>query len=339
MDSIIKPPAISVIMPVYNAGAFLKESIDSILLQSFTNFEFFIIDDASTDNSVEIIQLYTDKRIRFIQKPVNTGYTDSLNLAIPMAKGGYIARMDADDIALPQRFQQQFQYMEDHPDTLVLGTAYKIIGTDNMIQLPLSCGEAKVVSIMNVPVAHPTVMMRKEIFSEYQFLYNKKYEPAEDYDLWTRVQEIGLIENLPEPLLYYRQHSTQQSVSRYDGLLEAAVEIRLRQLNKLISFQDKPYDILFAIDTLTQQPVLVNGAGMKKLALLIADMMEGNRINKVYDETILAGYLKEQWQFYILKFTEPAFKDISLLYTMRRSAVTRMDSLFNLKYLVKCFRF
>jgi len=339
MDSIIVSPAISVIMPVYNAGAFLKDAIDSILQQSFTDFEFFIIDDASTDNSVVIIQYYTDKRIQFIQKPTNTGYTDSLNMAVQLAKGKYIARMDADDISLPERFKQQFQYMEEHPHTLLLGSAYKIIGTGTIIQLPLSCKEANVVSIMHSPVAHPTVMMRKDIFSEYKLFYNKKYEPAEDFDLWTRVLEIGLLENLPEPLLHYRHHQAQQSFSKYDKVIEVVSEIRLRQLNKLISFEHKPYDISFAIDVLTKQPVLINVESIKKLAQLIADMMEGNTINDTYDETILAGYLKERWLFYISKFANPALKDISLLIIIRRCAVTRMSYIFNLKYLVKCFLF
>ena len=333
------PPSISVVMPVYNAGTFLKESIDSILQQSFEDFEFFIIDDASTDNSAELIRSFTDKRIRFIEKPANTGYTDSLNMAIQLSKGKYIARMDADDISEQQRFLQQFQYMENNPAVLVLGTAYKIIGTDEMVQLPLSYEEAKVVSIMHVPVAHPTVMMRKEIFTRYQFLYNKKYEPAEDYDLWTKVLEIGKIENLQKPLLYYRRHSAQQSILRYETLLQAAVEIRLRQLNKLIIFTGKSYDVLFAIATLSKQAVLVNGDSMQKLVLLLSDMMNANILKKVYDTTLLNSYLRERWLFHLLKFAKPAVKDIRLLRTMQRSAVTRMSPLFCLNYLVKCIWF
>ena len=326
-------------MPVYNAGEFLKESIDSILKQSFTDFEFYIIDDASTDNSEGIIKSYIDERIMFIKKLVNTGYTDSLNMAIQLAKGKYIARMDADDISEKQRFQQQFLYMESHPEVLVLGTAYKIIGSNELVELPLGCEEAKVISIMHVPVAHPTVMMRKEVFSRYKLLYNKKFEPAEDYDLWTRVLEIGKIENLPIPLLFYRQHSAQQSFVRYNTLVEAAVEIRQNQLNKLINFTDKPYNVLFAIEVLSKQPISVNGKSIKKMVHLIFDMMEGNKRNKIYDESILFKYLRERWLFFLLKFTKPTVKDICLLNTMQRSTVTSMGLKFYLKYLLKCFRF
>lgn len=332
-------PSISVVMPVYNAGKYLKESIDSILQQSFSDFEFFIIDDASTDDSVEVIKSYKDIRIKLIQKPANTGYTDSLNMAIQLSKGKYIARMDADDISLQQRFLKQFQYLESHKEVLVLGTAYRIIGTGEIVHLPLSYEEAKVVSIMNVAVAHPTVMMRKDIFNKYQLFYNKKYEPAEDYDLWTKVLEIGKIENLPTPLLFYRHHNAQQSSLRYDNLLEAAEDIRLRQLNKLINFNGKCYDLTFAITMLSKQKVFVNGESIKKLYYLISDMIDSNRLNIVYEEVFLFKYLRERWIFHLLKFATPDLKDVCLLRIIQRSVVTRMGLVFNLKYVIKCIRF
>ena len=317
------PPSISVIMPVYNAGKFLKESIESILQQSFTNFEFFIIDDASTDNSVEIIQSYTDKRIRFIQKEFNTGYTDSLNMAVQLSKGKYIARMDADDISFKHRFQQQFQFMESHTEVLVLGTAYKIIDTNTIVQLPITNEEAKIVAMMNVPVAHPTVLIRKEVFDKYGLWYNKKYEPSEDYDLWTRVLEKGSIENLPGTFLYYRRHPEQQSISRYHKLMEATLQIRTGQLNKIIDFSNKPYDILFAIDVLAMKPLPITGMFLKNTAMLLSDLLEGNQIKNIYDKIIFCKYLRSIWLFYILKFDTPLLTDISLLQDIRRFEISR----------------
>jgi len=333
MDSIITSPAISVIMPVYNAGEFIKEAIESILHQSFTDFEFFIIDDASTDDSVSTIKSFADQRIRFIQKPVNTGYTDSLNMAIGLAKGKYIARMDADDIAMPHRFAKQIKYMEANKDALVLGTAYKIIDSETIITLPVTYEETKVISIMHVPVAHPTVMIRSTVFTGNGMQYNKKYEPAEDYDLWTRILEKGKIENLAEPLLQYRQHAAQQSITRHGSLLEAAIEIRLRQLNKLVSFDDKPYDVLFAIEVLTMQSLTVNGIVLKKLAQIILDMEAGNNRVKLYDEKLLASYLRERWLFYIFKLSRPSIKDLLLLGIIRQSDITKMGFFFELKFL------
>ena len=337
MDSIITKPAISVIMPVYNAGLFLKEAIDSVLNQSFSDFEFFIIDDASTDDSVNIIKSYVDARIHFIQKEKNTGYTDSLNLAIGLAQGKYIARMDADDVCLRHRFGQQVQYLEKETDVLVLGTAYQVMGTNRVVRMPATFDEVKITAIMQVPVAHPTVMMRAEVFKKFGLQYDKKYEPAEDYDLWANVLEIGQIQNLPEPLLIYRQHPAQQSITRHDILIAAAVEIRLRQLNKLIDFNHKPYDILFAIQMLTMQPVVVSGNELKKMAILIADLVKSNLENKIYDQCLLRTYLRERWLFYVFKLNKPALKDFPLLFTMRRSTITKMGILFELKYLKRMF--
>ena len=172
----MNPPLVTVIMPVYNAAAFLRESIDSILNQTFKDFEFFIIDDASTDESLRIINEYSDNRISVLQKEINTGYTDSLNMAIACAKGKFIARMDADDIAMPDRFTKQLEALELNPALLVCGTAYKMMGKDVVISLPADKEEAKIIALMNVPVGHPTVMMRAEIFSQHGLLYNKKYE-------------------------------------------------------------------------------------------------------------------------------------------------------------------
>lgn len=334
MDQIIVPD-ISVIMPVYNAGKYLKDAIDSILNQTFKNFEFFIIDDASNDESVAIITSYNDRRIQFIQKPVNTGYTDSLNMAVALAKGRYIARMDADDISLENRFQLQLAFMEKHPGVLVSGTAYKIIGTEDIVTLPLTFEETKVVSLMHVPVAHPTAFIRKEVFTAYALKYNKQYEPAEDYDLWTRVLEEGRIENLPDVLLLYRRHDQQQSIYRLKHLMEAAVEIRSRQLSKLISFVDKTYDVLFAIDVLTKQTISLTGITIKKMFLLLTDMYESNALKKIFDKKILYQYLREIWLFHVLKFNRPRIKDISLLYAIGGSSLTRMGLLFNLKFFKK----
>src|SRR5688500_18170797 len=196
-------PKVSVVMPVYNTARYLRESIESILNQTFSDFEFLIIDDASTDESVAIVRSYSDKRIKLIQKPINTGYTESLNMAIDLAKGKYIARMDSDDLSLNDRFEKQYRYMEQYPEVLVLGGSYQILGTNDIVSLPVTHQEAAVVSLMHVLVAHPTVFIRKQLFDQYNVRYEKKYEPAEDYGLWTKVDDIGRIENMPYVLMFY----------------------------------------------------------------------------------------------------------------------------------------
>ncbi|HEY4799706.1 MAG TPA: glycosyltransferase family 2 protein, partial [Bacteroidia bacterium] len=147
MEKNLNIPAISVLMPVYNAEKYLCEAIDSILQQTFTDFEFLIIDDGSTDKSVDIIRSYSDKRIVLTTKPCNTGLIDTLNMGIQLARGKYIARMDADDISVAGRLKSQYQYMENNPDVLVVGSLYQCIGTDIVYDMPISCSQVKVYSM------------------------------------------------------------------------------------------------------------------------------------------------------------------------------------------------
>src|SRR5687768_2170096 len=121
-------PVISVIMPVYNTAAYLRESIESILTQTFKDFEFIIINDGSADNSEEIILGYNDQRIKYLKNEVNKGYVFSLNRALKIATGKYIARLDSDDLSLPGRLMAQYNFMENHPQVIVCGCAFESIG-------------------------------------------------------------------------------------------------------------------------------------------------------------------------------------------------------------------
>jgi glycosyltransferase involved in cell wall biosynthesis len=226
MDSIVRSvPKITVLMPVYNCELYVRDAIDSILVQSFTNFEFFIIDDASTDSTVSIIKSYIDSRIQLIEKPINTGYTNSLNLGLQVAKGKYIARMDGDDISLPERFAKQVAFLEANQDIVVCGSWYTIIGSDITVKLPEHHDAIKVAFLKGNCMAHPSVMMRKQSLNECSIVYDLSKEPAEDYDLWVRLALQGrLLHNLQEALLGYRIHDTQvsekQNLKQINSVLE-----------------------------------------------------------------------------------------------------------------------
>ena len=331
-------PRVSVLMPVYNCEAYIRESVESILSQTFTNFEFLIIDDYSQDGTYEYLQTLTDPRIKLIRKPVNSGYAKSLNMGLDMARGEYIARMDGDDIALPERFAKQVTFMDQHLGVVVAGTCYKVLGTDAVVQMPLSFEAAKMVALMQVPVAHPTVFMRRSVLVKNQLRYDEKLEPTEDYDLWTRLMENGRIENLPDVLLLYRRHSEQESITKLNRLIEAAVSIRERQLNKLLNFAHKPYDVLFAIAVLTKQAIPVSAGSLKLLRQLLTDMYESNSSTKVYDEHLLYQYLRNTWVFYIVQFNNPQLKDAGMLLQMVGNNVTRMGLVFYLRSFKKMFK-
>lgn len=238
-------PRITVLMPVYNCELYIKESIDSILNQTFSDFEFIIIDDASTDETLSIIRSYDDNRIKLIKKPLNTGYTNSLNHGLSIAKGEYIARMDGDDISLPERFAKQVAFLDTNPETVLIGTFFKIIGRDKIITVPEYHDAIKLAMLKDCCIAHPTVIIRKSCLDKFSLIYDEKKEPAEDYDLWTRLLAVGKLHNLQEVLLHYRVHSSQVSHKRNEQQRNIALEIKINLLNNLgFEKNDQTHDFL-----------------------------------------------------------------------------------------------
>ena len=200
---------ISVLLPVYNAENFIKDCIDSILAQTYSNFELIIIDDCSNDSSVDIIRSYTDKRIKLILKPRNTGYTESLNQGLTIARGFFIARMDADDVSMPNRFELQVNFLRKNPLVAICGTDAHVIGANFKFNFPESYEAIKINLLFGSSLIHPTIMGRGDILKRYR--YDSSLEPAEDYDLFTRIALNYPLMNLPESLLNYRVHNSQTS--------------------------------------------------------------------------------------------------------------------------------
>lgn len=206
-------PAISILLPAYNCSRYIGQTIDSLLNQTFTNFELLIINDGSSDNTEQVIQSYSDPRINYLKNDSNKGLVYTLNRGIQEAKGNYIARMDADDIALPTRLQLQKQWLDEHPNTAAVSCTITFIDDKGNQQGDwkedkATCTYADIVKTLPKAncIAHPTIMIRKGIALAY--LYDPMQVHCEDYDLWLRMLADGLIiEKLPEPLLLYRNHT------------------------------------------------------------------------------------------------------------------------------------
>lgn len=204
-------PTVSVLMPVHNAARYLVEAVQSILGQSFTDFEFLIIDDGSTDRSRAILEQYAarDQRIRLTSRP-NTGYAVALNELLRLARGELLARMDADDVAVPERLARQVGYLRAHPDVVCVGTAVRFIDSAGRYLRDAHAGmdhetiEERALA-GDCPLNHPSVMMRRAAV-EAVGGYHVEFEPAEDLDLWLRLGEVGRLTNLGEVLMSYRQH-------------------------------------------------------------------------------------------------------------------------------------
>ena len=223
-------PKISVLLPVYNAASFIGESIQSILDQTESDFELFIIDDCSTDNSLQIIESFQDPRIILHKKKWNSGYTESLNWGIEQARGKYIARMDADDVSLPQRFEKQVLFLEQNQHIAMCGTDAIVKGSNLQFNYPCEPEAIQANLLLGSSLIHPSILGRAEIFKAHKYIISK--EPAEDYDLFTRLAARGIqLANLEEPLLIYRVHTSQISKVQNQKQIGSAQQSMLRMFS------------------------------------------------------------------------------------------------------------
>ena len=212
-------PKVSVLMPVYNTKEeYLREAIESILNQTFTDFEFIILNDGSTDENVEkVIKSYDDERIKYFHKE-NTGIADTLNFGMAKAQGEYIARMDSDDISLPERFIKQVEFLDTNKNISILGCNFEIFPEIKIVQHPQNIKYLDL--LKGCQIGHPTIMFRRSDFEKYNLAYNPKYK-CEDYELWSRAIRYLKFANLEEVLLRYRWHET--NLSKPSEVFQASV--------------------------------------------------------------------------------------------------------------------
>ncbi|MDM7325902.1 MAG: glycosyltransferase family 2 protein [Thermosynechococcus sp. Uc] len=228
-------PVISVILPVFNSGQYIERSIKSILDQSFNDFELIIIDDGSSDDSFEILSKYAklDERIHLIRRD-NQGLIYTLNQAIEIAKGQYIARMDADDLALPKRLEYQLAFLEENQLHLC-GSSVQLMGAaTGYWYYPHSHAGCEVELLFGVPFAHPSVMGHSSVFKELR--YSSEWPLVEDYDLWQRAWAAGFkMGNVREVLLQYRVHRKQTSSLYHQQQAKNSQQIRSRHWQQILS--------------------------------------------------------------------------------------------------------
>ncbi len=239
-------PEISVIMPVYNAGKFLAAAIESILKQNHTDFEFIILDDASTDNSLEIINKFCDPRIVLSANVENLGVARSLNKGIELARGRYIVRMDADDISMPNRLARQIRFMQDHPEIGISGGWVQIFGNGppSIARVPSNPDEIAAYMLFETPLWHVTVIMRRELIIQHKLRYNPTFSRSEDYDLWTRAIVHFPLANLDEVLVRVREHGASATRANWDEMTKQT-EIILGRLLEQSGFSVSVEDIAF----------------------------------------------------------------------------------------------
>lgn len=242
-------PLVSVLMPVYNGQNYLKEAIDCILNQSYTNFEFIIVNDGSKDKSGEIICSYSDPRIKYHHQE-NKGLGATLNVGLDLCKGKYIARQDQDDISNPDRLKKEVEYLEKNPMVLLVGTRAKIF-RDNSDEVeyhthPSHPADLKFDLLFDNPFVHSSVMFRKSAIEEVGN-YNPDRNLYEDYDLWSRLSQKGDVANLPEVLVDYRHHDQGLSKNFTNFKEYALYNQGLHNLKNLLGSEDEMFSDLIAL--------------------------------------------------------------------------------------------
>lgn len=237
-------PAISVIMPVYNCEYFVREAIESILTQTFTNFEFIIINDGSSDNSEKIILSYKDERIKYYKNETNIQLIQTLNNGLNLANGKYIARMDADDISYPTRFEKQYSFLEKNSNFIICGSQIRYFGHEikrKVEWIKNNDEDIKNQLFIGSCFAHPSVLIRKSIIDELNIRYNNQYKHAEDYKLWSDLAAYGNFYNFPEVLLKYRISSNQISAINLKEQKRNTNNIRKQNIDQF--FKNLPIDV------------------------------------------------------------------------------------------------
>jgi len=230
-------PLVTVLMPVYNTEKYLKEAMDSVLNQTFGDFEFLIIDDGSTDNSVEIIKSYADKRIRLIRNESNIKLIATLNKGIDISKGKYICRVDADDICINTRIEKQAGFMEAHPDYAACSSGVEIFfeNTDRSFNIIYKkfTDEIRIMTLYQNHFVHPASFIRKDFINERNLRFNKNFIHSEDYYFFVKLSEIGNLYNVNEVLVRVRKHLSNVSVLNSDIQDRNSINVIKYQLKKI----------------------------------------------------------------------------------------------------------
>ena len=289
-------PEISVVMPVYNGEKHIRETIESVLNQTFNDFEFIIVDDCSTDRTQEIILSYTDNRIKLIKNKNNSGVSFSANRGFDVATGEYLVRVDADDICIKDRFEKQLKFMKKNKDIGICGSAicqFNDNGDILTLELPTSPSKTKVCMLFRNPLAQPSVMMRLSTIKKYNLRYDSSIHYAEDYEFWTRCAQYMQLCSMPKVLLKYRIHG-QQATQQFKYSEERKTigeKIYRRMFNQLFEQPDEEEFKLFL--RIIEGELAFDTYECEVIESIFKEAVISNQRNKNFDEKALKHKLAE----------------------------------------------
>jgi glycosyltransferase involved in cell wall biosynthesis len=289
------PPLVSVNMVVYNGERFITNAIQSIIDQTYQNFELVIVEDGSTDDTLNLINAFRDPRIRLIINETNQGVVNARNAAVRKSQGDFVAILDSDDISLPNRLEMQTKFLTENPDYGLIGSKAELINVDgkslNKTQsLSLSANETKVYLLFKNCFTHSTVMYKREVLS--RFMFNKEVPSSEDYDLIVKIASVMKVRNLDDVLSKYRVHD--KNISKKDGVIEK--NQRKIVYNQLVSLGIMPTrkEIEIHLD-LTKKFKHLNIDKMLIIAEWLDKLLIANKESKRFPEQTIYDKLSDHW--------------------------------------------
>lgn len=295
-------PFISVFIPVYNAEKYIGEAIKSILNQTYKNFELIIVDDGSTDNTIQVISKYKDERIRVIRNKKNMGIPFTRNRGLKEARGKYLVLMDADDVSYPTRIETQVNYMEKNPHIAAAGTAYKHIGNTKKKRVINKRGMppnlTKIKLLFGSPLANATSILRLAIVREKNLKYDEEFFVAQDYNFWVELSRYGDLSVIPELLYNYRvghmniTKKSRESHSEERKELVAKIQKKALESNNFILNKE---DLRTFHDFFTDSPKSVDRIlDDDSICNLLSKLININKTKQIFNEDDFIQILGQQ---------------------------------------------
>ena len=271
-------PRVSILMPVYNVAPYLREAMDSILAQTFQDFELIVLDDCSPDNSAEILDTYTDERIVRYRGEKNMGLSNVLNVGMAMARGEFIARMDSDDLSTPERLATQVAYLDAHPEVDLCSCGMELFGAKQETWVrETNVEDVKITALFHSPILHASSVWRRASFERVGLRFLQEMVPAEDYDMWTRAMAAGLrLVNIPEVMYQYRIHPSQ-ATTQTDKTAKKDREVKANYLRMLYPTED-----MSAVNLLPAQ----SASDLERIKQSVAHLLEANKRTKLFGGTL-----------------------------------------------------
>ena len=283
-------PRVTVLLPVFNGAATLRDAVNSVLAQTFMDFELLVVDDASTDESGAVLASYADKRLRVIRNPRNLGLPATLNRGLDMACGEYVARMDADDLCLPTRLEKQIAFMDARPEVGISGTGARAFGEASFpLEQPEDDAHIKAKLLFDSAINHPTAIFRKALLDAHGLRY-PLLPHFEDYLLWQKTARVLPLANLSEELLRYRVSASSRFYGAKHEERMAAYTAIDRESLAFLSIQPTPSDL--SIHSFLRRP---EGARTDEAEAWLARLTQANDKAGYYDRAAFADVVRDRW--------------------------------------------